>query len=501
MNIVDKVVAFFSPERAFRRMAHRHALDAMASSALSGYRSGGAAGRLETWRFPQRTDGMPDATSLTRMRRRSNELFRNYGIAAGIADTYADSVIGGLGLTPQSRIRAEDLGIDEGKAEVLRNQAESAWGLFASKACVTGQMTFAEVQHLALRRIIIDGEIFALPVWMRDDHRVIKRAVQLIDAERVWGEKDGFTNGIRVDGYGRVTHYAIEPGNGTSTSRRRPEPVPYAAVDWAGRPRVIHVYFRLHPSQYRGIPLFAPVINLFHDIADYLEAELVAARVAACLAVFITKSDPYAYGLETSESDAHTGEEHMTLRTGEVVRLRPGESINVVDPKRPGDAFDPFVTHVLRMIGASLGLPYELVAKDFSKTNYSSARTALIEARRRFSTWRSFFASKFCQPFYELVLEEAYLRGMFDAPDFYENKHLYCRTSWIGPGWGWVDPVKEVQASVKAIEANLSTIADEAAVQGRDWEDVIAQRARERRRVRELMGSGLEDEEGGGDGA
>ena len=97
-----------------------------------------------------------------------------------------------------------------------------------------------------------------------------------------------------------------------------------------------------------------------------------------------------------------------------------------------------------------------------------------------FKTWRGWLSAKFCQPIWQLVIEEAYLRGEFDAPDFYKYFHEYTRAAWIGGGWGWVDPVKEVEASRKAIDYGLSTLAKEAAAQGDDWEENLDQLARER---------------------
>ena len=57
---------------------------------------------------------------------------------------------------------------------------------------------------------------------------------------------------------------------------------------------------------------------------------------------------------------------------------------------------------------------------------------------------------------------------------------------WIGGGWGWVDPVKEVEASKLAIDYGLSTYAEEAAGQGRDWEETFEQAAREKAKADEL---------------
>jgi lambda family phage portal protein len=124
-------------------------------------------------------------------------------------------------------------------------------------------------------------------------------------------------------------------------------------------------------------------------------------------------------------------------------------------------------------------MPYELLMKDFSKTNYSSARAALLEAWRYFNARREWFATYWANPVYELWLEEAVARGEVEAPDFYENQAAYSACKWIGSGRGWVDPMKEAQASGERIRNNVSTLEREAAEQGLDWEEVLEQRARE----------------------
>jgi capsid protein len=51
---------------------------------------------------------------------------------------------------------------------------------------------------------------------------------------------------------------------------------------------------------------------------------------------------------------------------------------------------------------------------------------------------------------------------------------------------GWIDPVKETKASKIRLEIGLSTLEDECATQGLDWEEVLEQRAREQAKMREL---------------
>ncbi len=140
----------------------------------------------------------------------------------------------------------------------------------------------------------------------------------------------------------------------------------------------------------------------------------------------------------------------------------------------------------MRHLSVGRNLPYELVYKDFSKTKYSTAWTALLEAWRTFTTRRAWIASAWAQPRYELWLEEDINAGNTEAPDFYAKRYAYTRAKWIGVGRGWIDPVKEAQAAQLRMEIGISTLEDECAEQGKDWEEVLEQRAREKTQIEEL---------------
>lgn len=470
-TLLDRIYSVVAPERANRRMIARLRYE------MSMQFRGADRTRLKAnWVLPL-DSATPDLYELETLRDRCRDLNRNDPVASGATETMGMNIVG-RGLKPQSRIRAKYLGVTEDRARDLVRQAELIWQEWTPRADSGNRLTFDEIQFVALRKIVEDGEILALPVMGTESWRAVKRCIELVEADRLISDSiDG--TGIKKGKRGEPKTYSIRKANSTDT-------VDISALDTKGRPKILHIFMTKRPGQSRGYPFFAPVIGYFKDLADYLEAEVVAARVAACLAVFVTKQDAYttAYNIST-ETDA-SGNRIQEIEPGLVGYLEPGESINVVDPKRPGDTFPSFVETILRHIGIALNMPYEILVKDFSKTNYSSARAALLEGRRMFTTWRNWFAQKFCQPIYDLVLEEAYLRGLFDAPDFYEKRSEYTRAAWIGGGWGWVDPVKEVEASRKAIDYGLSTLAEEAAGQGRDWEEVLEQIRRENNKAKEL---------------
>lgn len=109
-----------------------------------------------------------------------------------------------------------------------------------------------------------------------------------------------------------------------------------------------------------------------------------------------------------------------------------------------------------------------------------------MEAWRYFMGRRQWLATYWARPVYELWLEEAISKGLVEAPGFYQNRAAWTRSKWIGPGRGWIDPVKEAEASRIRMENGLSTLEEECASQGLDWEEVLEQRAREQAKMREL---------------
>lgn len=488
---VDAALSIVAPGWALNRLKAR-----AATKMLSSYR-GAEKNRLRgDWKA---LNGSADADllgDLPTLRQRSRDLNRNDAHASAITGTVVANVVG-TGLRPQSRPDADALAIESKNVETFSRLAERAWRRWCPTADSQNRMDFYEIQALVKRQILENGEVFILPLMIKDEPgRRYSLALEVIEADRVstplgMASNPNIRDGIELGSRGEPIAYHIRkrhPGDvilGQAGVADRNEWVRYPAVNKAGRKNVLHLYAVKRPGQTRGEPFFAPVLSAFKDLGDFMEAEIVAARVAACFVAFVTKSDTNA-AFDGTATDA-AGNRIESLEPGMVQYLGTGETVDFGDPKRPSGTFEPFVLAVLRSIGASLGLPLELVLKDFSRTNYSSARAALLEARRFFRADQTWLAARLCQPCWEWVLEEAWLREDLPAVDLFgESREDWMRVSWIAPGWGWVDPVKEVESSKQAIEANLSTLADECAAQGRDWEDVLTQKKREQDRRNEL---------------
>lgn len=488
---LDGVISFFSPKAGFKRRMYRQAIGI--SKSFSSYR-GASRSRLRSSWLPGGGSADEDLLpELKDIRERSRDLNRNDAHASGITGTMTTNVVGS-GIRPQSRVDRELLGMDEDAASGFQKSAERAWKSWVPFADAGNRMDFYEIQQLVDRQILENGEAVIIPMMLKEPGRPYSLALHIIESDRLdtppgmQGDKS-IRSGVRIGEKGEPISYFIQkthPGDIRFAKRGEREFIEISAKNEYGRSNIFHLYFVLRSGQTRGIPFFAPVLTYFKDLAEYAEAELVAARIAACFSLFITSEASMDVAVNSAYERNSSGQLIESLEPGMIKHLLPGENITSFNPQRPGASFEPFVERILKAISAALGLPYELVAKDFSKTNYSSARAALLEARRYFKMRQEWLARKLCQPVWEMLLEEAYLRREIKAETFYEKRRYWTNASWIAPGWEWVDPLKEAQAAEVGLKNGIVTYSDLYAQEGKDWEESFEQRKRETAKIKEL---------------
>ena len=374
------------------------------------------------------------------MAARSRDLARNSGVAEGALQTITDNVIGvGLRLvsTPDYRL----LGKTKEWAEEWSTQVESLWRTWAeSMDCDAGRsLDFTGLTVQMFRSGWLNGEGLALPLWFSRPGAKFNLRLQVIEPDRLsnpQGRIDGprLRGGIEIDEYGAPMAYHIQrahPGDRAMAAVADMltwERVP-AFTEW-GRRRVIHAHDRERAGQSRGKPSLSAVMRQFKVLKDFTDAELKAAVVNAKVAM-VTKSNlsPETVAeLLSSNADARQeyesalterGLSTIAMEDGQIIPLALGEDLAGFTPARPSGSFDPFVTSIFRHIATGLNIPYELLMKDFSRTNYSSARAALIEAWRFFRGRRQWISTYWARPVFELWLEEAVNLGLVEAPDFY----------------------------------------------------------------------------------
>lgn len=226
-------------------------------------------------------------------------------------------------------------------------------------------------------------------------------------------------------------------------------------------------------------------MKLYRNLNDCLDSELYSQVITASFPLFIEKdgsslpdSLKEAMGMKEDEDGRS-----FSFEAGSVLVGNPGEKPHVLESNRPSANFAAFEVTIKRAMAAALGIPYESLAKDYSRTNYSSMRAAVNEVWKYYRALRDWFSRRYTQPVWEMVIEEAYLRNYLGLADdlakakpafgFYEGRQYWCSASWIGPAKGFIDPVKEIQATILALQNHLTTYAEAWAERGGDFLDAL----------------------------
>jgi len=478
LNWLDKAIGFFSPSWAYRRSAWRQA--------LRGFYDAGNADRLNAgWVPVNGTAEQTDRGQRDIIRARARDLERNSDIAEAIIGLIERNVVG-TGI----RVQAKVLKPDGTEGDELNQQIEDLWIEWcrARNCDITGQQSFAEMQAMAIRRLIVDGGIifvktytgdgpipFCLQAREVDDLDTSVNTLPGLNRNRVIG-------GIEMDRYNKPVAYWLKEytpdGFWTGKSKR------------IEAQRVIFLWRKIRPSQIREMSPLAKTLPRVRDVNEFVEAVSVKERILACLSVFITKQTPpigtLGRGVVGGKTDTQSGYQQQTISPGMIHYLEPGESVTPVNPAGQATSAKDFISTQQRLAGSGQGLSYEAVSRDMSQVNYSSARQGLLEDQRTYMMWQQFLIEHFCREVYTEFVISAVLAGQLNIPDFWQDKRRYLKHVWITPGWSWIDPLKEVAANTKALETGQDTLSRICAERGEDWRDVLKQRAAEIKFAQEL---------------
>lgn len=213
MNVLDKAIGWFSPERAYKRMGYRQAVDEMRSYDAAtddhlnqGWRAVNA--KAET------TDGMYRDT----IRARSRDLERNSDILESVVLAFERNVVGG-GFNLQAKTEDED----------LDTQIENLYKLWCRpKNCdVTQQQSFSEICQMLVRRQKVDGGIIVVMRYIDDG--IVPLSLQLYEVDDLdtmipLTTNSKIVNGIEYNAYNRPVAYYFKKydpyGNYNGTSER-----------------------------------------------------------------------------------------------------------------------------------------------------------------------------------------------------------------------------------------------------------------------------------------
>lgn len=445
---------------------------------------------------------------------RTRDIVRNDGWASAAITRTLDNVIG-ADFRPISKpdyfALAQHTGIagfDHKWAEEFGAAVESHYRLWANdpqKYCDAERtLTISQILRLAFRHKIVDGDALAILPWLPSRVGVGKGSyattVQLVDPDRLSNPQYKFDvhsmrGGVEIDEFGAPIAYHIRKAHQGDWFNAK-ESLTWERIEretsW-GRAVVVHDFDHDRASQHRGgAGILTSVLQRLKMLIKMDTATLDEAILNSIFGAYIESpfdqdlvedalsDESKISGYQQFRVDYHN-DAKLKLGNVRLPILAPGEKITSVGADKPSANFAQFESAVLRNIAAGTGMSAQQISQNWSEVNYSSYRAAMLEAWKTFNRRRTDFVSGFAQPIFVAWLEEAFDKGELPLPDgappFEAFRGLYSRAKWMGPGRGYVDPVKEIQGAILGMDSGLTTLESQAAeLSGSDWREAVNQR-------------------------
>ena len=378
-----------------------------------------------------------------------------------------------------------------------------------------------------------DGEAFAVLVNNPGLDHEVKLDIRLIEADRITtptsmvyqqtpasntsgllqrsGSSDRgaaayrCVDGIEFDSSGNITHYYVlkqHPGDSAQL---------FNDFERIRADAMIHWFRRDRPEQHRGIPEITPALPLFAQLRRYTLAVLAAAETAADYAAVIYTDSP-----ANGEAQPLDPMDVVPLTKRMATVLADGWKLGQIKAEQPATTYPEFKREILGEIGRCLSIPINIVTGDSSRHNYASGRLdhqtyfkslrieqdhlSLVVMDHIFDAWLQEYelihsASLDLYPVSVNGISYSWRPGPFKTgvaqrgggPLEAEGRRgampVRC---WMWDGMEHVDPAKEATAQGTRLVNLTTTLANEYAKQGKDWEVELRQIAKEKSLMKEL---------------
>lgn len=454
MNYLDKTIEYISPRLATSRARERMRLR----------QYDGAAYSRRTKMFDKATSSganLEVGTALVTLRNRSRWFVRNNTWAKRATQAISRNVVGE--------------GIRPAPTGGTKNQIKKVKLLWKEWAESTncdwnGKNTFYGLQSLAMQSIAEGGEAIIIKrrvMPTKSNPYPIK--IQLIEGDQLDHTRDyqQLSNGsycrlgIQFSKEGQIEGYWIYDNHPTDGINHTIE----LQSHFISVEDCVPIYEILRPGQLRGIPMGVSAFIKIGDFSDYEDAQLLRQKIASAFVAFIG-----GHEFDKSENSSLTEK----LEPGLIQYLQENETVTFGTPP-PAEGYGEYTKKILQGIAAAYGITYEMLTCDYSNVNFSSGRMAKIDISTNFRHLQyNMLVPQMCVPTWCWFSDACIMAGLM-------NTKLVCSaTDWTAPKIQMLDPTKETNAIILALQAGLTTLGEVYRENGRDKDEVFAEIKAER---------------------
>lgn len=342
---------------------------------------------------------------------------------------------------------------------------------------------------------IADGEAFAAILKNPRVKHPVEIDIRPIEADRVTTPYPTVINevdGVEYDKFGNPVQYHVSSEHPGDSS------IWHGTFETIPAEYMLHWYRSDRPGQSRGLPEIMPALPLFAQLRRYTLAVLAAAETAADFAAVLYTDSP-----ASEVSEAPTPYDLVSLEKRMATVMPDGWKLGQIRAEQPTTSYSEFKREILGEIGRCMQVPVNILLGDSSKHNYASGRLDHQSFFKSIKVEQTSCEQVVMFPIFEAWYREALRIRLFNPPNtavqpvkkatngsglLQRSGSSNCGEAacFFWDGMEHVDPVKEAKAAVTRVNGNISNLAIECAKNGLDWEDVLIQKSREKKRMIEL---------------
>ncbi|WP_370550834.1 phage portal protein [Edwardsiella tarda] len=414
----------------------------------------------------------------------SRKLALDNCIAKRYITAAADGVVGADGINIRPHI---DI-YDTDKNQTLSREIEKRFYQYADNRelfSINGRLSFSTFQRLVEKTRATDGECFIRI------HRENGLQFEIVDSLRVpsstvpqmLGNGNFVSNGIEFDQYGKAQAYYVAPLNITNMQYG------YGQCERVPATDMLHYFIPQQADQQRGLPDLLPCIDLIGSLEEFLNAAIIAKKVAASAMAFITNAPS---NREYDEQEIIY--QQTSLDPGSIVELREGQDLRTVNPQASTDGISDFINQQMQMISMSLNMSQQTLTGDTSNASFSASKLAERVQMNTFKTRQSELISAVLKPIYIEFCKREFINMDVQISKFND----LIKADYVSQRSSSLDPLKDLQTEVLALQNGLKSRAMIIAEMGYDPAIVLADINREEESVNKNkdMNNEIENDQG-----
>ncbi|ENB2050570.1 phage portal protein [Vibrio fluvialis] len=435
LNLVDRVVAVFSPEKGLKRLYDRSLLNKYTAALPQD---------PKTKQKRQFSKSSPNelnkgAKSIYERARHGDE---NNPFVTAILDELCANVVGpnGIMVEPQPLTHQGEVHIEFAQA------IAKWWELHSLAQNIDKETSRSETEWLACRTWLRDGEVFGRMYMGKHPELIYPSttpfAIQAFEPQyvprHITEPEGGLMEGIKRNVLGQAVSYLIQKdANGFA----------FTEVD---AEFICHLKFTRRLHQNRGVSILHSVLDLIGRLESYDQSEMVSAEIASRFAYYI-KREVNVGDNEFERSD------DIFLGMGNSFELAPGEDAGVVESNRKESMSNPFRSSQQKLVSSAVGVNNSSVTRNYDGA-YSSNRQELVDSYARYRVLQRKFVLSWTRPQYRRALAMALISGELKLPPDVDANSLF-NAIYQAPVMPWIDPKKEMEGIEKGTRLSLFSLS------------------------------------------